>query len=493
MRRVAHQATRARVGETIDSLPQPPSALVDAFPDFADYHAQLERVYRRLREVIQDIPGDAETRLRVVERTIENIQIVGAVEGDSTIPSYYSAETTYTAYCAAGLSGSNTVTIPASTYVSHVSQDDANNMALNAAITQAEAGLTCTLSYFNTSITSNGVNCIDISGDYAFIGGGFSEVKGNPTYQRIAKLDRAGNPQSSFPPSANNFVYAIKVLSTGKVMIGGSFTSVNGVSQAYIARLNSDGSLDTSLVNLPLTGAVYDIIEDSSGRIVAAGNFSYTLSGTKYGVVRYLADGTLDSSFLSPLSSGIRWSLVEYADGYIVSGASALVALAYDGSVISTMATFASNGYRVLRSSYNTDWLYICGGFTTIASVTRHYVARFLLSTLALDVSFIDCNASAAVRNIAEAADGKLYIHGDFLNVDGTAYAYLARLNTDATLDTSFADGNIAGTTAGVNGLAVYPDTGHVLFGSDASFTVDGTARSGLALFTGTGALVPDS
>ncbi len=50
--------------------------------------------------------------------------------------------------------------------------------------------------------------------------------------------------------------------SDGKVLLAGNFTTVNGAARSNIARLNSDGSLDTSYSENPATllqGGIVDI------------------------------------------------------------------------------------------------------------------------------------------------------------------------------------------------------------------------------------------
>ena len=51
----------------------------------------------------------------------------------------------------------------------------------------------------------------------------------------------------SFDPVTNDNLYSIAIQSNGKILIGGSFTTVGGVTRNRIARLNSDGTLDSSL------------------------------------------------------------------------------------------------------------------------------------------------------------------------------------------------------------------------------------------------------
>ena len=71
----------------------------------------------------------------------------------------------------------------------------------------------------------------------------------------------------------NGEVRALAVQSDGKIIIGGDFTTVAGVSRNYIARLNSDGSLDESF-NPNANGAVYVIVVLNDGGILVGGNFT---------------------------------------------------------------------------------------------------------------------------------------------------------------------------------------------------------------------------
>ena len=50
-----------------------------------------------------------------------------------------------------------------------------------------------------------------------------------------------------FIPMQVTVVDSIAVQSDGKILIGGGFTTVGGETRNCIARLNTDGSLDTDL------------------------------------------------------------------------------------------------------------------------------------------------------------------------------------------------------------------------------------------------------
>lgn len=59
------------------------------------------------------------------------------------VPSFVNSRQRYTAFCEDGSGTSKTVVIPSGTYRSYISQSDANSMAYNAAILQAQSELLC--------------------------------------------------------------------------------------------------------------------------------------------------------------------------------------------------------------------------------------------------------------------------------------------------------------------------------------------------------------
>src|SRR4029077_2413605 len=71
--------------------------------------------------------------------------------------------------------------------------------------------------------------------------------------RRFARLNSDGSLDSSFTVTGDSSAQAWAIQPDGKILIGGFFTTINGVGRASVARLNSDGSLDTTFN--PGTGA----------------------------------------------------------------------------------------------------------------------------------------------------------------------------------------------------------------------------------------------
>jgi uncharacterized delta-60 repeat protein len=108
--------------------------------------------------------------------------------------------------------------------------------------------------------------------------GSFTHL-GTTLVGHIARLNPDGSADNTFNAGtgADNAISAITLLADGKMIISGWFHSINGVLRWNIARLNSDGSLDTTFVpNLPQTPSTnincHDVQQD--GKIVAAANWT---------------------------------------------------------------------------------------------------------------------------------------------------------------------------------------------------------------------------
>lgn len=97
---------------------------------------------------------------------------------------------------------------------------------------------------------------------------------GGTARNRIARLNADGSLDTTFiNPNANNPVYTIVVQGDGKILIGGTFTSVSGITRNRIARLSSLGALDLTF-NPNSNGTVWNIKIQTDGSVVFGGQFT---------------------------------------------------------------------------------------------------------------------------------------------------------------------------------------------------------------------------
>ena len=107
---------------------------------------------------------------------------------------------------------------------------------------------------------------------------------------------RAVTALDGFDPNANDVVLSIVPQADGKILVGGYFTTIGGVTRNRIARLNADGSLDTEF-NPNANGYVYSIVPQADGKILIGGIFTTVGGVTRNRIARLNADGSLDTAF----------------------------------------------------------------------------------------------------------------------------------------------------------------------------------------------------
>lgn len=154
------------------------------------------------------------------------------------------------------------------------------------------------------------------------VAGYFFTFKGT-NHAGIARVNSDGTLDTGFNVGANHSVAALGLQPDGKVLIGGAFTLVNGTSRRRVARLHADGSLDSSFN--PGTGAdsaIRAIALQSNGKLLVAGVFN-TINGTnRQRIARLNVDGTLDDRFIAFPEPDYVHSLALQTDGKILMGGS---------------------------------------------------------------------------------------------------------------------------------------------------------------------------
>ena len=283
------------------------------------------------------------------------------------------------------------------------------------------------------------------------IGGVFNNI-GGVTRNYIARLNTNGTLDTGFNTDANGTVFSTMLQPDGKIIIGGVFNNIGGVTRNYIARLNTDGSLDAGF-NPNANNLVRNVVLQSDGKIIIGGNFNNIGGVTRNHIARINPDGSLDAGFnpnVADISSPSISSIALLTDGKIIIGGdfhtvggvarNHIARINPDGSLDAGFNPNANNSVHSV--ALQPDGKIIFGGiFTTIGGVTRNHIARINVDGT-LDTSFapnLDGNPNPPViLSAALQTDGKIIIGGDFKTVDGVARNYIARLNTDGSLDAGF-------------------------------------------------------
>lgn len=323
---------------------------------------------------------------------------------------------------------------------------------------------------FNTiDVGAGGANgsilCMAVQSDGKIvIGGSFSTYNG-AARNGIARLNTDGSLDATFAPGTgvNGSLQALSIQSDGKIVIGGAFFSYNGTARTNVARVNTDGSLDAGFS--PGTGTsstIYATSVQTDGKIIIGGTF-ITYNGTaRNNIARLNTNGSLDTDFNPGTGAGGTGAYIYttsiQTDGKIIIGGqftffngtarSRVARLNTDGTVDMAFnpGTGANNTLRT--SSIQGDGKVIIGGlFTTYNGTARNRICR-LNADGSLDAGFNP--GSGADNTITVSAiqpDGKIIIGGMFTTYNSTAINRLARLNADGSLDGSFNVGTGANGT----------------------------------------------
>jgi uncharacterized delta-60 repeat protein len=395
-------------------------------------------------------------------------------------------------------------------------QNNVNYAQTNGTLTFAVGQLSAS---FNVPIINDGV--IDPAPTNFY----FNVTLSNPTSTALGSLTNAwvqivdaqtynqppGSLDTGFNSAGmNGNVLSLALQSTGKILAGGNFTAAGNVVEDRIARLNTDGSLDTTFSS-GANGTINAVVDQTDDRILVGGSFTLINGVYQNSIARLMTDGTVDSSF-NP-GSGADSAIYALAETFIngnreiyVGGAfgninnvtsPGFVRLNNNGSVDRTFATgTAADGPIYAIAVYPTNSVY--AGKVLIGGSFGHFNGSVLSNLARLNVDgTVDTNFTvgfglgpdAAIHAIAIQSDGRVLVGGDFTNFNGTVLNHIARLNTDGTLDTNFTTNVGLGANDSVEGITLQPDDRIVLVGQ---FTqANGVTRNHITRLLPTGATDP--
>jgi uncharacterized delta-60 repeat protein/uncharacterized repeat protein (TIGR01451 family) len=145
------------------------------------------------------------------------------------------------------------------------------------------------------------VNALAIQGDGKVVIGGDFTLVGGVARSRVARLNADGTLDMGYNPGAgaNDAVYVLKLQPDGKALVGGAFTRMDFRSRNRLARLNTDGSLDTGFdPGVGADDAIYTIALQTDGKILIGGLFKSFNETRRVGVARLYNFGAVDTTFM---------------------------------------------------------------------------------------------------------------------------------------------------------------------------------------------------
>lgn len=247
------------------------------------------------------------------------------------------------------------------------------------------------------------------SNDAMYIAGEFNTFDHAPV-PFLARMDANGSLDRTFVQTngPNGFVTSLALQPDSKLVIGGHFRRVGGVSRNHLARLNVDGTLDQTFdTEVGANDAVHDVLFLENGRMMIAGDFT-TFNGERrlhFALVGSKAE-LLNFSSINPSADG------------------PVHVIAPDGK----------------------GGVFIGGEFKHVNGVLKTGLARLNENGTLHEGFDTGHGINGQVAAIAWLDNERILIGGAFSSVNNQPRSNTAILNTDGTLDPMF------GTTGGLNG-----------------------------------------
>lgn len=250
---------------------------------------------------------------------------------------------------------------------------------------------------------------------------------------QIERLNTDGSPDNTFgshgvitSPVAG--VNAVAIESNGKILLGGYQTISSGQAPFTLARLNADGSIDTSfgssgIITSAIEGyvGIQSLAIEPDGSIVAAGMQlppSAGSSGYSFNLARFTASGTLDTGFNG---TGEVTDQINHAADFNDAPAIPALAVQPDGKVLVGAASNADLAVWRFNTDGTPDSSFGTGGQVT-TPVTYTGETNQSLGT------------DASVTNLIVQPDGQILAGGTIVSpASDDLSLLLARYQADGT------------------------------------------------------------
>ena len=329
------------------------------------------------------------------------------------------------------------------------------------------------------------------------IGGGFPSFN-NITANRLVRLNSNGTMDTAFNSAIgsgfSSLVRKILVFPSGQILIAGLFTIFNGSGANGIVMLNQDGTrntlFNTNLGSAAVGGEVSDLAIQPDGKIIVGGFFTTFNNVTARRIARLNSDGTIDTDFISNTGTGfnsIVTTLEIQPDGKILAGGGFT---SFNGNQSPRIARLNSDGTR--DSAFITNiGTGSTGELTRLKNLpgSKILVGGFFTGfnrELANNVTVLNSNgtidpfpglqfgANAAVLEVAVQSNNQIIVGGNFTKFNNVLSSGIVRLSSDGTLDSVFTNNIGQGATQGFGGgpgvtAVAIQSSGHILVGG--SFT----------------------
>ncbi|MBE9134336.1 DUF4347 domain-containing protein, partial [Tychonema sp. LEGE 07196] len=334
------------------------------------------------------------------------------------------------------------------------------------------------------SIVTAPTNGTAITNHWIYVSGLFTNI-GGIARNYVARLNSDGTVDPIFNPNPDSAVNAIAIDSSGNPYLGGNFITINGQTRYCIVKLNPTTGATDATFNPNANSSVNAIAFDSSGNLIVGGFFT-NIGGQARNRIAKLnpITGAADPTFNPNADSNIEAIVLDSSGNPIVAGTFTSIGgqsrnyiAKLNPTTGATDATFNPNpnGGVWAVAVDNSGNPYVHGDFTTIGGLSRNRIAKLNPITGVADATF-NPNPDNYIYEIAVDSSGNLIVGGFFTNIGGQARNRIAKL--DPT--TGAADATFNPNTNGPINAIAFDSSGNLIVGG-AFTTLGGQTRNRIA------------
>jgi len=230
-------------------------------------------------------------------------------------------------------------------------------------------------------------------------------------------------------------VLAIAQQDDGKVIVGGYFSSVNGVSRTNIARVNADGTVDQTW-NPEANGEVRQIAL-SGADVFVLGDFSVIGGQSRNGIAKLSTTnpGAADPVW-NPDHPGNLHAVAVSGTDLFVGGLSYLAKFTTTGTGMGESPWGPQPDLNIFALTVQGTNLYVGGNFSQLGGLSRNRLGKVSIPGAGevdpvWDADVIGGNLGYVPALVA--TESYLYVGGSFDEVGGVSRKNIARLSLDGT------------------------------------------------------------
>jgi uncharacterized delta-60 repeat protein len=311
--------------------------------------------------------------------------------------------------------------------------------------------------------------------------GGAPDGPYGPTMFAAVRLNTNGSLDQTFghggiasiPIGTYSIANAVVIEPDGKIALAG--TALNGHNEFAAARLNPNGTIDTSFgsggtVTLDPTGGAWGMILQQDGKLVLAGQADYdnpnVSNAQQFMAARLNTDGTLDTGFaqngiaMIPVGqTSLGFGIAQTDNKLLITGiaftftnANAIVRLNPDGTID---PSYGDNGIGTILTTHGTNGIVLDSTGRPVLPIVGPGAERFNTNgtpdtTFGTNGTALVTGTTGGANGAATQTDGKIIIAGA-ITINGQVELEVARFDAAdavATTNPPEASTTSAATTA---------------------------------------------